>query len=151
MKARVIALAATLLGCAQTVPHRQDGPQLATANEISKPLEVQTSGAYCPLALPGTQVAFATTPGGASMLFAAEDDAVLQALRERVQVIAIDHNRSSYRLAALDLPYRADMVPIEGGARLDLVTGIGNDTLELQRMVETRGAAVLEGHCSGQK
>jgi hypothetical protein len=144
-------LALTLLACARSVPHHEDGPQLANASKTPQPLVVETSGAFCPLALPGTTVAFATTPGGASMLFGADDASLLEDLRERVRVLAKDHNRASYRLAMLDLPYHADMVPIAGGARLDLVTGIGNDTLELQRLVETRGAAVFEGRCYAQK
>ena len=81
------------------------------------------------------------------MLFATSDDGVLHDLRERVRLLAADHNRTTYRLAMVDLPHRANMVPIAGGARLDFVTGVGNDTFELQRSIETNGSTMLQGHC----
>jgi len=151
MKARAIALAATLLACARTAPHPNDGPQIAQAVETPKPLNVETSGASCPLVLPGTKLSFAPTPGGGSLLFAPADDSTVQDLRDRIRLLAADHNRASYRLAMLDLPHRAEMVPIVGGARLDLTTGIGNDTLELQRLIELNGATMLEGRCYGAR
>jgi hypothetical protein len=147
MKARAIALAVMVLGCAKTVPQQRDGPQLADARETPKPLVATTSGPTCPLAVPGTKLSFAPVSGGGSMLFSAPDDADLRDLRQRVRLLAEDHNRSAYRLAMIDLPYRAEMVPIPGGARLDLVTGIGNDTLELQRVIEMNGPFMLEGRC----
>ena len=150
MKARALALAAMLLGCAKTVPQQRDGPQLADARETPKPLVAETSGPTCPLAVPGTKLSFAPVSGGGSMLFAAPDmpDAAdLRDLRLRVRLLAEDHNRSAYRLAMVDVPYRAEMVPIPGGARLDLVTGVGNDTLELQRAIEMNAASMLVGRC----
>jgi hypothetical protein len=151
MKARVIALTAMLSACAGTLPQQNDGPQIASVVETPKPLVPMSSGSSCPLVVPGAQVSFAPTPGGTSVLFAAPDDATLQELREHVRRLAADHNRASSRLVMLDLPHRADMVPIPGGARLDLVTGIGNDTLELQRSIETNGPALLAGYCDNAK
>jgi len=150
MKAGVIALAATLLACARTVPQRSDGPQLASGGQTAKPIVVDTSGASCPLALPGTTLSLAATTGGESMLFSAPDDE-LEALRERVHLLAERHNRAPYHLAMLDVPHRAQMVPIPGGARLDLVTGIGNDTLELQRAVEMNAELLLQEPCGASK
>ena len=150
MKARALALAVMVLGCAKTVPQQRDGPQLADARETPKPLVADTSGPTCPLAVPGAKLSFAPVSGGASMLFAAPDEADLRDLRLRVRMLAEDHNRSAYRLAMIDLPYRAEMVPIPGGARLDLVTGIGNDTLELQRVIEMNGPFMLEARCGAK-
>jgi hypothetical protein len=147
MKARAIALAAMLLGCTRTVPQHHDGPQITHARETPRPLAVETSGSSCPLALPGTKVSFAPTSGGGSMLFSVSDEESLRDLRDRVRLLAADHNRASYRLAMVALPHRAEMVPIAGGARLDFVTGIGNDTLELQRTIETNGSVMLEKRC----
>lgn len=81
------------------------------------------------------------------MLFATSDETAVRDLRERVRAMAAHQNRASYRLAMIDLPHRAEMVPIPGGARLDVVTGIGNDTLELQRVIETHGGTLLDPHC----
>jgi hypothetical protein len=147
MKARAIALAVVLLGCAKSVPQHRDGPQLADARETPTPLIVDKAGPACPLAVPGTNLAFAPVTGGGSLLFSAPDEGDLQALRRRVRLLAEERNRTSYRLAMIDVPYRAEMVPIPGGARLDLVTGVGNDTLELQRSVENYGSSMLEGLC----
>lgn len=81
------------------------------------------------------------------MLFSTSDDSALEELRKRVRAVAAHQNRAGYRLAMIDLPHRAEMVPIEGGARLDVVTGIGNDTWELQRSVENSGHTLLKRHC----
>lgn len=151
MKARAITLAVMLLACAHSAPQHHDGPQVASATATPKPLIAQASGPRCPLALPGTTLAFAPTSGGASILFANDDQSTLHDLRSRVHLLATQHNRSRYRLAMVDLPHRAEMVPIAGGARLDLVTGVGNDTFELQRSIETHGSSILQGPCGEAK
>ncbi len=151
MKARAITLAVMLSACAHSAPQHHDGPQIAHATATPKPLVAEASGPRCPLALPGTTLSFAPTSGGGSILFANDDQAALSDLRTRVQLIATQHNRARYRLAMLDLPHRAEMVPIAGGARLDLITGVGNDTFELQRSIENHGSSILQEPCGDTK
>jgi hypothetical protein len=151
MKARAITLAVTLVACAHSAPQQHDGPQVVHATETPKPLVAEASGPSCPLALPGTTLSFAPTSGGGSILFANDDDATLHDLRGRVHLLATEHNRARYRLAMVDLPHRAEMVPIPGGARLDLVTGVGNNTLELQRAIENHGSSILDRQCGTGK
>lgn len=151
MKARAIILAVTLPACAHSAPQHHDGPQVAHASETAKPLVAEASGPTCPLALPGTTLSFAPTSGGGSILFANDDQGALRDLRSRVHLLATQHNRARYRLAMVDLPHRAEMVPIAGGARLDLVTGVGNDTFELQRSIENHGSSILQGPCGETK
>ena len=81
------------------------------------------------------------------MLFSTTDDSAVEELRKRVRSVTAYQNRASYRLAMIDLPHRAEMVPIQGGARIDVVTGIGNDTSELQRSLENNGRSLLDEHC----
>lgn len=147
MKPGVITLSVMLLACAHTAPQHHDGPQIADARATPQPLPTQASGTDCPLALPGARLSFAPITGGGAMLFSTPDEAAIRDLRERVRAMASHHNRASYRLAMIDLPHRAEMVPIEGGARLDVITGIGNDTLELQRVIEVHGRSLLDPHC----
>jgi hypothetical protein len=151
MKARAITLAVTLAACAHSAPQHNDGPQVVHASATPKPLVAEAAGPSCPLALPGTTLSFAPISGGGSILFANGDDGALHDLRSRVHLLATEHNRARYRLAMVDLPHRAAMVPIPGGARLDLVTGVGNDTLELQRSIETHGSSILELQCNAGK
>ncbi|HEX6244375.1 MAG TPA: hypothetical protein VFZ61_25835 [Polyangiales bacterium] len=147
MKPRAITLSVVLLGCAQTAPRHHDGPQIKNAHATAHPLVAETSGSACPLALPGATLSFAPITGGGAMLFSTPDEAAVRELRERVRAMAAHHNRAAYRLAMIDLPHRAEMVPISGGARLDVVTGVGNDTLELQRSLEMNGSSLLDPHC----
>lgn len=151
MKAPAITLAVMLLACAHSAPQQHDGPQVVHATATPKPLIAETSGASCPLALPGTTLSFAPTSGGGSILFANNDDGLLYDLRRRVHLLATEHNSARYRLAMVDVPHRAEMAAIPGGARLDLVTGVGNDTLELQRSIENHGSSILQGPCSAAK
>lgn len=147
MKLSAITLAVMLLACAHTAPRHHDGPQSVHATGTPQPIVTETSGATCPLALPGATLSYAPVSGGGSMLFSISDDAALDELRKRVRAVAAYQNRAGYRLAMIDLPHSAEMVPIAGGARIDLVTGAGNDTLELQRSVENYGHSLLEEHC----
>jgi hypothetical protein len=151
MKARAITLAVTLVACAHSAPQQHDGPQVVHATATAKPLLAEASGSSCPLALPGTTLSFAPISGGGSILFANGNDDTLHDLRSRVHLLAAEHNRARYRLAMVDLPHRAEMVAIPGGARLDLVTGAGNDTLELQRSIETHGSSILDVQCGPAK
>lgn len=147
MKLPAIALGVLSVACAHTAPQHHDGPQIAHATVTPQPVVTQTSQATCPLALPGATLSYAPVSGGGSMLFSISDDAALDELRKRVRAVASYQNRAGYRLAMIDLPHRAEMVPIPGGARIDMVTAAGNDTLELQRSVENHGPSLLDAHC----
>ena len=147
MKLRVITLSVMLLGCAQSAPRHHDGPQVQHARATPHPLVAESAGSACPLALPGAKLSFAPISGGGAMLFSTPDEGAVRELRARVRAMAAHQNRASYRLAMIDLPHSAEMVPIPGGARLDVVTSAGNDTLELQRSLETNGSSLLDPHC----
>ena len=101
----------------------------------------------CPVALEGVKVDYAESGGGAVMLFTTADKTNEEELRRRVNELAALHNRDEHKLAMITLPHRAEVQPIDGGARLDLVPRAFNDTQTFRTEVEREVQWMREGHC----
>jgi hypothetical protein len=101
----------------------------------------------CPLALPGVQLAYAENGAGATMLFTTSQPSEEEELRRRVAALAEYHNRNDHQLAMLTLPHRAEALPADDGARIDLTPGAHNDADAFRLEVQRQVAWMQEGHC----
>ncbi|MET0284425.1 MAG: hypothetical protein ABW352_08140 [Polyangiales bacterium] len=124
--ASVVLLA---LGCAgaQHGSHARGSANAGTANKRS---------AACESDQP-VEIAYRDAPGGSSVSFATTGS--VDALRERVNELAEYHNGSEDPLAMHDLnaiPHRAQVEPLERGAKLTLIASASNDTDALRKSVQ---------------
>jgi hypothetical protein len=101
----------------------------------------------CPLALEGVKLQYAESGGGAVMLFTTSDESEQEELRRRVAELAAYHNHKQHKLAMMTLPHRANMQPIEGGARLDLVPRGLDEPRVFRSEVEREVQWMQKGHC----
>ena len=152
-KVMSLLIALSLWHCAHGAKGPENPPPAGAAGLEQRALPAPKLGKVegccdgCPLALPGTQVAYAENAGGATMLFTTNQPSEEQELRERVAALAAYHNRSDKQLAMLNLPHRAEALPLEGGARMDLTPGASNDTDTFRLEVQRQVAWMQEGHC----
>lgn len=148
------ALACALLGCGTGA--RSHAPQVAETSGSggvpATPLPLQAQGEdccqSCPLALEGVKLQFAEVGAGPVMIFTTDEQSDEEELRRRVAELAEFHNEHPNKLAMLHRPHHAEMKPIEGGARLDLLPGNSFDQPSgFTREVEREVKWMQEGHC----
>jgi hypothetical protein len=91
---------------------------------------------------------YAEFGGGASMVFVTSDKSEESELRRRVAELAAYHNKNGSKLAMLNHPHRADVQPIEGGARIDLTPDSAfNVQSGFNREVEREVKWMQDGRC----
>ena len=148
-----LLMALALWQCAREAKGPEQPPPASTADMPQQALPAPKLGKAddccdsCPLALQGVQVRYAEHAGGATMLFTTPDASEGEELRRRVAELAAYHNRPDQRLAMLTLPHRAEALPQEGGARMDLTPGAHNDLDTFRLEVQRQVAWMQEGHC----
>jgi hypothetical protein len=149
------ALVCALLGCGGGARSHEPQVRETSGSEEAQavtPRSLADEGGdccqSCPLALEDVKLDFAEIGGGAAMVFTTADSSDEEELRRRVAELAAYHNRSDHKLAMLSHPHRADVKPIEGGARMDLIPDSGfNEGSGFLREVEHEVKWMQEGHC----
>jgi hypothetical protein len=149
------ALVYALLGCgAWAASHETPQVHETSGSEEAQsvtPLSLVDQGSNCcqscPLALEGVKLEYAESGGGAAMVFTTSDRSEEAELRRRVAELAAYHN-DEHKLAMLNHPHRADVQPVEGGARMDLVPNSGfNESRGFRQDVEREVKWMQQGHC----
>jgi hypothetical protein len=101
----------------------------------------------CPMALERVKLQYAPSGGGAAMLFTTANLDEEAELRRRVAELAAYHNKGE-KLAMITHPHRADVQPIEGGARMDLIPkAVLNEPTGFLTEVEHEVRWMQDGHC----
>jgi hypothetical protein len=149
------ALLCALVGCGGGA--RSHEPQVRESGgseraEVVVPLPLEDKGANCcqscPLAVAGVKVDYAEFGGVPAMVFVTSDKSQEEELRRRVTELAVFHNKHDNKLAMLNHPHRADVKPVEGGMRMDIIPDSGfNESSGFRREVEREVKWMQEGHC----
>lgn len=149
------ALLCALLGCGGGARSHEPQARASSGSEhgevaVTLPLEDHATNCCqsCPLAIEGVRVEYAESGGVPAMVFVTSDKSQEEELRRRVAELAAYHNKHDNKLAMLNHPHRANVQPIEGGVRMDIIPDSGlNEASGFRREVESEVRWMQDGHC----